>query len=222
MEIGRAIGEFFMKNLAGKRNPKVIEGKRHVACIGDSITFGAGVRGMQKETWEYILNRLIGEDYQVINYGVNGRTAQKEGDMPYVNDQIYARSLQCKAETYLIMLGTNDGKYINWIRERYERDLNELVSSYRQLDNHPTVILMTPPSCFPDKDGNVAFGINAAFVGEAAAVVRKIGEINGIQVIDLYQFTSGKPQWFTDGVHPNAEGNKAIAGYISIQFKRVD
>ena len=89
MEIGRLIGRFFMKHMAGNRNPKVLPDRKHIACIGDSITFGAGVMGRESLTWEHFLNEIIGNKYQVINYGVSGRTLQDEGDMPYTNDRIF-------------------------------------------------------------------------------------------------------------------------------------
>jgi lysophospholipase L1-like esterase len=36
-----------------------------------------------------------------------------------------------------------------------------------------------------------------------------------LQVIDLFSLTKDHPEYFDDGVHPNAEGNKVIAGYLA-------
>ena len=58
--------------------------KRRIACIGDSITFGAGVmKTRKKDAWTCVWNRMLGHDFQVLNYGVSGATLQKEGDFPY-------------------------------------------------------------------------------------------------------------------------------------------
>lgn len=42
-----------------------------------------------------------------------------------------------------------------------------------------------------------------------------MGEKHGLQVVDLYALTEEHPEYFMDGVHPNALGNQAIAEHIS-------
>ena len=132
MDINKIIGLFMMKYLAGNRKVEVIRGKKHIACIGDSITFGAGVRGKKEETWEYFLNEIIGDEYQVLNYGTNGRTLLSTGDYPYAADKLYQRSLECKADIYLIMLGSNDAKPHNWNTDKFEKEYDEFVRKYAE------------------------------------------------------------------------------------------
>ena len=145
MGFGDFISHLILKYLVIPKTPKVLPGKTHIACIGDSITFGAGVNGKTQMTWEHFLNELLGEEYQVINYGISGRTLQEKGDYPYKKDKFYQISLHCGAEIYLIMLGTNDAKPYNWDRERYRRELASFVEEYRALPQQPRVVLMTPP-----------------------------------------------------------------------------
>ncbi|MEE3408965.1 MAG: SGNH/GDSL hydrolase family protein, partial [Erysipelotrichaceae bacterium] len=92
MSFQKKIEHFILKYLAVPKTPKYLEGKRHIACIGDSITFGAGVNGKKEETWEHFLNHRLGDDFQVLNYGISGRTLQDEGDYPYKADKFYAIS----------------------------------------------------------------------------------------------------------------------------------
>lgn len=47
-----------------------VDGKTKIAIIGDSFTFGDEVR--YEETWGYHLDQLLGEKFQVLNYGVPG------------------------------------------------------------------------------------------------------------------------------------------------------
>lgn len=221
MDINRIIGLFMMKYLAGNRKVEVIKGKKHIACIGDSITFGAGVKGKKEETWEYHLNEIIGDEYQVLNYGTNGRTLLSTGDYPYTADKLYQRSLECKADIYLIMLGSNDAKPHNWNTDKFEKEYDEFVRKYRELDNKPQVILMIPPHCFPDKEtGIVGFGIDASIIDKyVEKIVKETAKRYGLQTIDLYSFSEGHDEWFVDGVHPNKTGNQKIAEYISSQLK---
>ena len=114
MSLQDKIGRFFLKYLAVPATPKLLPGKKRIACIGDSITFGAGVNGRKERTWEFFLGGLLGDEYQVINYGISGRTLQNEGDYPYKADKFYKISRDCGAEIYLIMLGTNDAKPYNF------------------------------------------------------------------------------------------------------------
>ena len=45
-------------------------------------------------------------------------------------------------------------------------------------------------------------------------IIADTAEQMGVGYIDLYQLTKGHSEWLPDGIHPNAEGNKAIADYI--------
>ena len=64
------IGKFVLKYLVVPKAPKVEKDKIRIACIGDSITYGAGVTGKnyKRSTWEYFLQQKLGDDYQVLNY----------------------------------------------------------------------------------------------------------------------------------------------------------
>ena len=221
MGFGDFISHLVLKYLVIPKTPKVLPGKTHIACIGDSITFGAGVNGKTQMTWEHFLNELLGEEYQVINYGISGRTLQDEGDYPYKKDKFYQISLHCGAEIYLIMLGTNDAKPYNWDRERYRRELASFVEEYRALPQKPRVLLMTPPRCYDDpKIGKVAFDIDRETIDrEIVPILREEAEGKGLPVVDLNAFTQGHPDWFGDGVHPNESGNRLIAGYLAEQLR---
>ena len=73
MKISDILSHFVLKYLAVPKSPKILPDKTHIACIGDSITSGVGVGGRTEQTWEYYLNQILGEDYQVINYGISTR-----------------------------------------------------------------------------------------------------------------------------------------------------
>lgn len=213
-----------MKYVSGNRNPKVIAGKRKIACVGDSITFGHGVNGKTEKTWEYTVNQILGESFQVINYGASGRTVQTAGDYPYTSDKIFEYSLECGAETYLILLGTNDAKPWNWDQKRFEKDYESFIKRYIELPGKPEVILMTPPQCFPDEtSGIVPYGIRKDVIDRF--IVKYIGETAErlrLPVIDLYEYTKDHSEWFTDGVHPNEKGNRAIGEFIAVELNKLD
>lgn len=221
MGLKDVLSHIVLKFLVVPKSPEVLPDKTHIACIGDSITFGAGVNGETEKTWEYFLNQRLGDSYQVINYGISGRTLQDEGDYPYTADKFYPESLGCQAEYYLIMLGTNDAKPYNWNEGRYERELEVFCQAYLRLNHQPVVILMTPPTCYADPEtGVVGYDIQAEFVDESVApIVRRMAEELGLPCIDLHAYTQGHSEWFGDGVHPNELGNGEIAAYIAEQLQ---
>ena len=46
-------------------------------------------------------------------------------------------------------------------------------------------------------------------------IIYAVAEKLQVGVIDLYSITDGHPEWYTDGAHPDAEGNRAIAEEIA-------
>ena len=48
-----------------------------IACVGDSITYGAAIRDRANHCYPKVLGDLLGKGYTVRNYGVNGATLLK-------------------------------------------------------------------------------------------------------------------------------------------------
>jgi len=59
-----------------------------------------------------------------------------------------------------------------------------------------------------------SYGINPDALYEETAIIRKAAEELGVPCTDLYTLTENHPEWFWDGVHPNKDGNRAIAEEI--------
>lgn len=197
--------------------PEVKEGVKHIACIGDSITFGMGVmQTRDTEAWTVLLDQMVSDQWQVLNYGLSGRTLLNEGDQPYTQEDFYALSHETAADIYIIMLGTNDSKPYNWNAENYRKELAAFAESYRSLENHPQIYLMIPSKCFVVKGKTeVEFSIKDEVIhDEIMPIIQDIAKEYDYPVIDLYSATQDHPEWFDDGVHPNAEGNAAIAKVI--------
>ena len=151
-----ALGLYGKKIAESMENPPVPipdPQKIRIACIGDSITFGAGLlfRGREKNVWTALLNEKLGEDYQVLNYGISGATLQREGDKSYRDFPHLEKAKEAKAALYLLMLGTNDSKPYNWDPQRYKAQLSEWISELKEVGDGSRLILMTPPFACPAK-----------------------------------------------------------------------
>ncbi|MFV0362047.1 MAG: GDSL-type esterase/lipase family protein [Suipraeoptans sp.] len=187
-----------------------------IACIGDSITFGSGVRGFRwKNSYPSILGKMMGKGVKVYNFGLSGRTLTSTGDMPYIKESKYKESLRLQAGTYIIMLGTNDSKPYNWNESGYKKEIREFILTYKNLDNKPRIIVMQPCKCFPVIGGVVSFDIkNETVKNKINPIIEDTARDLDVEVIDLYNLTLERPDWFIDGVHPNKKGNHAIAEAI--------
>ena len=53
-----------------------------VACVGDSITFGYGIKDRDKMSYPAQLGKRLGNKYEVRNFGVNGHTLLSKGNAP--------------------------------------------------------------------------------------------------------------------------------------------
>ena len=209
-------GLYIYKKMQPEKD-RVIPGRRRIACIGDSITFGAGVALTRKrDAWPYLLNARLGDSWQVLNYGISGATASSAGDLPYRKNDFLETALKTRAEKYILMLGSNDSKPYNWNKEQYEQDLRAMVQDILFPDFPHSLILMLPPKAFPFRNtGAPAFDIvDETIRDEICPVIVKIAEEYDLQLIDLYRLTEDHPEYFIDGVHPNRAGNKAISDYI--------
>ena len=189
-------------------------GSKKVLCIGDSITYGQGVLGSREtDTYPAILAELLGDDYQTLNYGLCNRTLLSTGNMPYVNEDFATESLAEDAEIIIIMLGTNDSKPDNWNASLYETEYVTFVQNYQNMTSNPDVYIMLPPRVFAEPE-NTGDCNNTLLTEEVIPAINRVAEQTGAKLIDLYSVTEAHADWYSDGLHPNAEGNQAIAEAI--------
>lgn len=194
-------------------------GEKKILCIGDSITYGQGVlRSRERESYPALLAEQLGADYQVRNYGLCNRTLLAEGEMPYVAEDFAEESLEEDADIVIIMLGTNDSKKKNWNAEKYEEEYIKFVKNYQNMESAPKVYIMMPPAVFAEVKGEGDCD-DTVIREEVVPIVSRVAEETGAGLIDLYSLTESHPEWFADGLHPNADGNRAIAETIYEHLK---
>lgn len=193
--------------------------KSCILCVGDSITFGAGVRTKRQNCWVRRLEELLGGDVQTLNYGICGATLQREGDHPY-DPSFWQAAREQKPETVILMLGTNDSKPQNWDHARYEHQLHERLKELESWESVRRIIVLLPPWCCGRKPGKpVMYKIrNEVIRDEIRPILQKAAADHTLQTIDLYTLTEGHAEYFSDGVHPNELGNRVIAEHIKSQL----
>ena len=192
--------------------PKPEQGKTRIACVGDSLTYGYGLMGaFRAYAYPAVLQELLGSDYQVMNFGFCDRTLCDSGDRPYRQGKMYTAALSSDPDAVVIMLGTNDAKPHNWNAEEYENDLRNYISAFRNDHAKPYIVLMQPPRAFSVHGKTLDDIQNEVIRSEIHDIIGRIGSETCCTVIDLYSLTENHREWFTDGLHLNHAGTKAVA-----------
>ncbi|MDF7807745.1 GDSL-type esterase/lipase family protein [Pontiellaceae bacterium B12219] len=123
-----------------------------VACVGDSITFGAKIKDRTTNSYPAQLNELLGDQYTVKNFGNSGSTLLKNGNKPYWKQKAYTDALAFNPDIVIIKLGTNDSKPENWAHKaEYIPDYVELIETFQALESNPTIWICYPVPAYPGK-----------------------------------------------------------------------
>jgi len=191
----------------------------HVACVGDSITAGVGASS-SNTNYPAVLQTLFGSSVKVMNFGHSGATMLSVGDLPYQQQSEYTAATSFVSGAgasavvdVIIMLGTNDSKPYNWTvgtatrAEQFRKDCAAMVDHFTQLAPHPLVYLALPPHAYTN-----TYQISGTVLhDEILPVLKQVAADKGIAVIDVDAPTTGHPELFPDGVHPNDNGYKIVA-----------
>ena len=211
--------DFTTTHAADSVSEKVVR----VACVGDSITFGSGIKDRQHDSYPAVLGGLLGAGWDVRNFGHSGATLLKKGDLPYFKQKEHAEALAFAPDIVVIMLGTNDSKHRgdgsldadnavdNWQHKAdYISDYEELIAEFRKANPTVKVYVCLPTPCFPGR-----WGINDKTIhDEVIPLVQQVAKDENAGVIDLNTALAGKKNLFPDTVHPNPAGAKLMAETI--------
>ncbi|MBO2516895.1 MAG: hypothetical protein CW338_06400 [Clostridiales bacterium] len=200
------------------RRVKPGDGRKRLACAGDSITNGAVLPGCFFRCHTALLQRMLGKGWHAENYGLNDRDAQSTGDKPYSAEREYRKSLAFLPDAVVLLLGTNDTKEVNWRGgEHFKAEYEKLLSAYTSLESRPRVILCTPPwaRSAATRLERLTNDCRTEYLPVIADIVRNTGKEQGLTVIDLYEAFYERPDLLChDGLHPSAKGAKEIARLV--------
>jgi len=212
--------------IAGEAKP---DRKIRVACIGDSITWGATMTNRVAECYPAQLQRLLGDRYEVRNFGDSGSGVclhppkPKDGEFcphPWRLGRQEPAARAFDPDVVVCDLGINDNRI--YMREyaygpdgkpevepgSFRRDYTELLRSFSKNGKSPRLIIWTRLA--PTR--KCLHGRPNAFVlrRELEAVARTVG------AEELDMFTPLVPYCETahyapDGVHPEGGAQRIIA-----------
>ncbi len=200
--------------------------KKRILCYGDSNTWGyipgTAERYDEDTRWPCLLEKKLGDGYDIIEEGMSGRTtAFDTGFDDYLNGKKalgYIMKSHLPLECAIVMLGTND--ICDHRMDRIELGLMEIV---REIKN-ANWIYRTKTPVFPSGKAEILlvsplpFGEACPLSGEIKKesllypeMTRRVAETMGVHFLDPSPYI--KPS-DTDGIHLSAKSHALLASLI--------
>lgn len=183
-----------------------------IACIGNSITYGAGVVGREYNSYPAQLGAMLGaNEYTVENFGVSATTLLSHGNYPYISTQQWRDALNSGANIVFLKLGTNDSKIPNraLIATEFEKDLTAMITELRGMASKPRIVLLTPMRAFGEDTTNIYQG---SIERDIVPRIRAVATAQKVECVDLQDvITKYDESLIPDAVHPTSIGAGMIA-----------
>ncbi|MDD3037995.1 GDSL-type esterase/lipase family protein [Bacteroides sp.] len=185
--------------------------RKKVACIGNSITYGYSLPDRNTQSYPAQLQKMLGESYEVSNFGKPGATLLNRGHYPYTQQEEYRKAIDFAGDIVIIHLGINDTDPRNWpnYRDDFVRDYVALINSFRNVNPKVRILiaLMTP---ITDRHPRFLSGTRD-WHGEIQLAIENVARYTGVQLINFYTPLHLYPFMLPDAVHPNQEGASIMA-----------
>ena len=186
--------------------------KIKVACIGNSVTYGYGHENPDSTSYPSQLAEMLGDDYEVGNFGKSGTTLLRKGHRPYNEQEEFMKALKFAPDIAIIHLGLNDTDPRNWkyYKREFISDYVTLIEAFEKVNPDVEIYIcrMTPIFHWHHrfKKGT------RDWYWEIQATIENIAyNIAEVKLIDLQETLYHRPDLMPDALHPNPEGAKLIA-----------
>ena len=210
---------------------------RHILCYGDSNTWGytpgTGERHAPDVRWTGVLRRLLGEGWDVLEEGMNGRTTVFDNPMSQGrNGSAYL--LTC-LETHkpldlvILMLGTNDLRFTDaWGAAEGAEALVKKIRLYNHMEESthifpgkPRILLIAPILAHADLDNRDVIERwrsyaqkSRGFAAAYAAVAAELG-------VDFLNAAAYADPSAVDGIHMEASGHAALGEAVARKVREM-
>ena len=185
--------------------------KIKVACVGNSVTYGHGIEDREKNSYPTQLQRMLGERYEVVNFGKSGATLLRRGHCPYNEQEEYKAALDFAADRVVIHLGLNDTDPRDWpnYRDDFTKDYLALIDAFRQANPKCKIWIcrLTPIS---HRHTRFKSGTRDWY-WQIQQNIEDIATLANTGLIDLQAGLYDRPDLLPDALHPTAEGAGIIA-----------
>lgn len=182
-----------------------------VACIGDSVTAGYLLSDAANESYPSQLQILMGEKFEVKNFGHSGATLLKKGSTPYANTKQCAAAIAYSPDIAIIHLGLNDTDPRNWpnYKEEFDADYSWLIDTLKKQNPAVKIYICRLTPIF-NEHPRFKSGTRDWF-WQIQSHIPLIAKANQVELIDLHEKLYHRPDLFPDALHPTKEGATILA-----------
>ena len=185
-----------------------------VGMIGDSITEGVGSSNSNICAYPAVMQRLLWQDYVVVNLGNSGKTMRRDLNDRYYGTPQYVAGTKYSSiyDLVFIMLGTNDSnrdrQWTDDDDEKYNDGALEIANNISKKNDRVEFIIMNCPIYY----GSDNFG--SKHVRELQDALPDLFKADGktCSFYDMYSFTKKEltKSHFPDSLHPDNEGHNMM------------
>lgn len=186
-------------------------GQTRVACVGNSITYGYTLQNRERDAYPFQLQRMLGQDYTVGNFGHSGATLLRQGHRPYNTLPEYDQALEFNPDIVVIHLGINDTDPRDWPHygNEFVADYLKLIDAFRAKNPNVRVIISL---LSPIKATHPRFQSGTRdWRLDIQQAIKDVAAISGAELIDFDTPLRDRQDLLPDGLHPNPEGSEILA-----------
>lgn len=211
---------------------------KRILCYGDSNTWGWVPMGMglkrftTEERWTGILQKKLGENYEIIEEGLGGRTTMFDDPRPEFPERNGLKSLPAILESHLpldlviLMLGTTDTKEMLSVSQKDitegMRRLVKAIKEFKVLEGSqsPEILVIVPP--IVEEEAELASKLFKGGKEKTASLVQsyaKLAEAEGVNYLDPTREIKVDT---TEGIHLDANNHSKLAELVFEKIKNLE
>lgn len=185
--------------------------KIKVACVGNSVTYGFRVENREINAYPAQLQRMLGDGYEVANFGHSGATLLHKGHRPYIQQEAYRKALAFAGDKVVIHLGLNDTDPRNWpnFRDEFVTDYLSLIEDFRQANPKCEIWICRMSPIFHWHPRFKSGTRDWYWMIQDA--IKEVAALSHAKLIDLHAGLYDRPDLLPDAIHPTAEGAGILA-----------
>jgi sialate O-acetylesterase len=182
-----------------------------VACIGNSVTYGYGLKDPSTQSYPVQLQNMLSNKYEVKNFGHNGATLLRNGHNPYYKTKEFSAAINFIPDIAIIHLGLNDTDPRDWNNYSgdFKCDYAWLLDTFRKVNPNIKVYICLMTPIFNDHP-RFRSGTRDWY-WQIQNLIPEIAKVNHAGLIDLHTPFYFHPNLFPDALHPDKEGAIILA-----------
>lgn len=196
--------------------------KKRILCFGDSNTWGfvpaqMTLTRLDEETrWTGLLQKKLGSDWQVLEFGICGCTSGFANEVHGINANahvLYPSVLLASfpVDMVCIMLGTNDLKAeLDWKSGDTAKNLDFLISVTRGIAPVAKIVLASPVILQQGIENAAALGFDETAIEKSILCAKEVAELAQRRNIALFDTNAVVHELRTDGCHFTPASHKAF------------